>query len=205
MSKAQPCRFRIPVELRERLDRARWQFSNPGSEPLSISEVARRLLESGAQHPRLEHLAEIALLREQPTKALLRMRRKWEDDQDFSRSEWELLARYAEKGCEQHGFSSDSELPRESFAQLLEALLVVWSLRSRANPQLDNYYRRLLEHSQSDRYTLPEVVQGTILDLRESSGTTRPVYAARCLKVALDQEQLEPGANVHRALRPFLP
>ena len=45
-----------------------------------------------------------------------------EDDQEFSRYEWELLARYAEKGCEQHGFSSDSELPiRESFAQALEA------------------------------------------------------------------------------------
>jgi hypothetical protein len=114
--------IRIPVELRERLDRASWQFSDPGAEPLSISEVARRLLESGAQHPRLEHLADIALLREQPTKALLRMRRTWEDNQEFSRSDWELLARYAEKGCEQHGFSSDSELPsRESFAQVLEA------------------------------------------------------------------------------------
>jgi hypothetical protein len=83
---------------------------------LSISDVARLLLESGAQHPRLEHLAEIALLREQPTKALLRMRRKWEGDQEFSRSGWELLARYAEKGCEQHGFSSDRELNlREGF------------------------------------------------------------------------------------------
>jgi len=58
------------------------------------------------------------------------MRRKWEGDQEFSRSEWELLARYAEKGCEQHGFSS--QLPsRESFAQVLEAFLAVLSLRPR--------------------------------------------------------------------------
>jgi hypothetical protein len=62
------------------------------------------------------------------------------------------LARYAEKGCEQHGFSSDSELPsRESFAQLLEAFLAVWSLRSGANPQLDNCYRRHFEYSHSER------------------------------------------------------
>jgi hypothetical protein len=64
------------------------------------------------------------------------MRRKWEDDQDFSRWKWELLARYAEKGCEQHGFSSDSLGSRESFAQVLEPFLAVWSLRSGANPQL---------------------------------------------------------------------
>src|SRR5262249_10929067 len=96
--------IRIPVELRERLDRARWQFSDPGAEPLSISEVARRLLESGAQHPRLEHLAEIALLREQPTKALLRMRRKWEDDQEFSRSEWELLRATRKKDASSMAF-----------------------------------------------------------------------------------------------------
>src|SRR5215471_20598822 len=96
--------IRMPVEMLERLDRARYQFSDPGAEPLSISELARRLLESGAQHPRLEHLAEIALLREQPTKALLRMRRKWEDDQEFSRSEWELLARYAEKDASSMAF-----------------------------------------------------------------------------------------------------
>jgi hypothetical protein len=163
-------------------------------------------LEAGAQHPRLDHLAEIALLREQPTKALLRMRRKWEDDQEFSRSEWELLARYAEKGCEQHGFSSDSELPsRESFAQVLEAFLAVWSLRSAANPQLDRFYRCHLNFSGSERRTLAEVVQSIIVDLRESSGATRHLYAARILTVALDQEHLERGANVHLALRPFLP
>lgn len=198
--------IRIPVEMWELLDPARRQFSLPGSETLSISDVARLLLESGAQHPRLEHLAEIALLREQPTKALLRMRSKWEDDQEFSRSEWELLARYAEKGCNQHGFSSDSELPsRESFAQVLEAFLAVWSLRSGADPQLERFYRCHLTFSGSDRRTLAEVVQSIIVDLRELSGATRPLDAARILTVALDQEHLERGANVHLALRPFLP
>jgi hypothetical protein len=157
----------------------------------------------------MEHLAEIALLREQPTKAFLRMRRKWEDDQDFSRSQWELVARYAEKGCEQHGFSSASEFPsREAFAQVLEAFLGVWSLRSGANLQLDYFYRRQLSFSKSsqpDSRTLAEVVQSIIVDLRESSGATRPLYAARILTVALDQEHLERGANVHRGLRQFLP
>ena len=128
-----------------------------------------------------------------------------EDDQEFSRYEWELLARYAEKGCEQHGFSSDSELPiRESFAQVLEAFLAVWSLRSGAHPQLDRFYRCHLI-SGSERRNLAEVVQSIIVDLRNSSGTTRPLHAARILTVALDQEHLEPGANVRLALRPFLP
>jgi len=197
--------IRIPVETWEFLDRARRQFSLPGGETLSISDVARLLLEAGAQN-RLDDLVEIRDLLEQPTEALLGMRRKWEDDQESSRSEWDVLARHAEKGCEQHGFSSDHELPRdESFAQVLEAFLAVWSLRSGANPQLDNFYRRHLEHSHSERHTLPAVVQSIIADLRGSLATTRPLYAARSLKVALDEEQLEGGANVHRALRPFLP
>jgi len=89
---------------------------------LSISDVARLLLEAGAKD-RLYDLVEIRDLLEQPTEALLRMRRKWEDDQEFSRAERSVLARYVEKGCEQHGFSSDSELPsRESFAQVLESV-----------------------------------------------------------------------------------
>src|SRR5215831_13751481 len=53
-------------------------------------------------------------LLERPTEALLGMRRKWEDHQEFSRAEWEVLARYAEKGCEQHGFSSDESPSRET-------------------------------------------------------------------------------------------
>ena len=197
--------IRIPVERWELLDRARRQFSLPGRETLSISDVARLLLEAGAQN-RLDDLGEIRHLLEQPTEALLRMRRKWEDDQELSRAEWSVLARYLEKGCEQHGFTSDSELPsRESFAQVLEAFLAVWSLRSGANPELDNLYRNHLEYSPSERHTLPAVVQSIITDLRESSGSTRPIYAPRSLRLALGQEQLERGASVHGALRPFLP
>jgi len=40
--------IRIPVEMWEFLDRARPQFSLPGGETLSVSVVARRLLEAGA-------------------------------------------------------------------------------------------------------------------------------------------------------------
>ena len=82
----------------ERLDRARRPFSLPGCEILSISD-GRLLLEAGAKN-RLYDLVEICDLLEQPTEALLRMRRKWEDDQEFSRAEWSVLARYVEKGCE---------------------------------------------------------------------------------------------------------
>jgi hypothetical protein len=77
--------IRIPVEMWELLDRARRQFSLPGGETLSISDVVARLLaEAGAQN-RLDDLREIHDLLEQPTEALLGMRPKWEDDQEFSR------------------------------------------------------------------------------------------------------------------------
>ena len=72
-------------------------------------------------------------------------------------------------------------------------------------PELDKLYRNHLEYSPSERHTLPAVVQSIITDLRESSGSTRPIYAPRSLRLALGQEQLERGASVHGALRPFLP
>jgi len=54
------------------------------------------------------------------------MRRKREEDQEFSRANWDVLARYVEEDCEQHGFSSDQELPSyESFAQALEAVAML--------------------------------------------------------------------------------
>jgi hypothetical protein len=195
--------IRIPPKMWEFLDRERRQFSYPGAETLSISDVARCLLEAAARN-RLEDLVEIRDLLEQPTEALLRMRRMWEDDQEFSRAEWDVLARYVEKGCEQHGFSSDSELPGILRASARSVPRVV-SLGSSANPQLDKFYRGNFEHRQSERHTLPAVVQSIIADLRGSPGATRPLYATRNLKVALDHEQLEGGANVHRALRPFPP
>ena len=106
-----------------------------------ISEVARRLPEAGAQN-RLDDLVKIHDLPEQPTEALLRMRRKREDDQEFIRAQWDVLARYAEKGCEQHGFSSDSALPsRESFANCSKRSSPYARLRSDTNPQLDNFGR----------------------------------------------------------------
>jgi hypothetical protein len=165
----------------ERLDRARRQFFVSGMR--NLVDLRRRNALAGGWRTKpspSDDLVKIDDLLEQPTEAWLGMRRKWEDDQELSRAEWDVLVRYAEKGCEQHGFSSDSGLPsRESFAQLLEAFLAVWSLRSGENPQLDNFYRRHLEHSQSDRYTLPEVVQAIIVDIRQSSGTTGTLYAAR--------------------------
>ena len=207
--------IRISENFRAFLDRARKQFSNTRGESLSISDVAKLLLESAAES-RLDDRLETSDLLAHPTEALLRIRSKWEDNQELSRAEWTVLAQYVESGCEQ--LSSNPELPsRESFVQVLEAFLAVWSLRVHATSEMDRYYlgnlsgwtdqrdRGLGTHGQPDPEIVPTVVRRTIQDLRESPAAARPSHAGRNLYVALRDEQLRDGVSIHRALLPFLP
>jgi hypothetical protein len=206
--------IRISESFRAFLERARKQFSDTRGESLSISDVAKLLLESAAEN-RLDDRLETTDLLARPTEALLRIRRKWEDNQELTRAEWTVLAQYAEAGCEQ--LSSDPELPsRESFAQVLEAFVAVWSLRLHVTSDIDRYYlgnlsgwtdqdKALRTGGQPDPEIVPAVVRRMIRDLRESSGNARPSHAARNLYVALRDERLQGAASLHRALVPFLP
>lgn len=207
--------IRISDSVRAFLDRARKQFSDTRGEPISISDVAKSLLESAIENQMDDRLETTALLG-QPTEALLRIRRKWENNLELTRAEWTVLAQYVQSGCEE--LSSDPELPRrESFAQVLEAFLAVRSLRLHAAPEKDDYYLGNLSGwtDQGDRTPRggggrdPEIIaviiRRMVQDLRETSASERPSFAARNLYVALRDERLKGADSLNRALAPFLP
>ena len=213
-SQQQTLSIRVSESVRAFLDRARAQFSDTRGEALSISDVAKLLLE-GAIESRLDDRLETADLLADPTAALLGIRRKWEANQQLTRAEWTVLGQYVQGGCDNP--SSDPELPsRESFAQLLEALLAVRALRLHHSADLDHYYlgnlsgwteqgEKILTAGQQGADIVPAVVRRMIDDLRNAPAVARPPFAGRNIYVAVRDERLEGADSLNRVLLPFLP
>jgi hypothetical protein len=101
--------IRIPDALREFLEQSQQVISNGGGESVSISEVAKTLLES-AKNDGLDFRLEAAELMLSPTQSLCRIRRKWEYKQALSRAEWILLGYYIQAACEE--LSENPVLPK---------------------------------------------------------------------------------------------
>ena len=115
--------IRIPDALREFLEQPQQVISNGGGESVSISEIAKTLLES-AKNDGLDFRLEAAELMLSPTQSLCRIRRKWEYKQALSRAEWILLGYYIQAACEE--LSENPVLPSpRAFAVVLQSLLAV--------------------------------------------------------------------------------
>jgi len=209
-SQQQTLSIRVSEEVRAFLERARKQFSDSRGSNVSISDVAKVLLET-AIDSRLDDRLETVDLLSDPTAALFAIRKKWEDDQPLTRAEWIVLGHYVQSGCEH--LSSDPELPtRQSFAQLLEALLAIRELRRHPALELDHFYvsnlsgwsdHRVLTAGPQAAEILPAVVRRMIQDLE--NGTARHPFVGRTIYVALRDEQLESVDSLNRVLWPFLP
>ena len=75
-SQQQTLSIRIPESLREFLELSREFITDRNREAVSISDVAKLLLES-ARQDRLDFRFEAAELQQSPTSALLKIRQKW--------------------------------------------------------------------------------------------------------------------------------
>ena len=137
-SQQQTLSIRVSEEVRAFLERARKQFSDTQGSNVSISDVAKVLLETAIES-RLDDRLETTDLLANPTASLFGIRKKWEEKQQLTRAAWIVLGQYVQSGCDNP--SNDPELPtRESFAQLLDALLAIRELRHHHAPELDHYY-----------------------------------------------------------------
>ena len=85
--------IRVSDSLRDFLERSKEVISFGRDETVSISDVAKMLLES-AMEDLLDHRLEVAKLSEFPTESLVAIRKKWQGGQPLSRAEWVFLARY---------------------------------------------------------------------------------------------------------------
>jgi hypothetical protein len=177
--------IRISDELREFLERSRRVISNGRGEPVSISDIAKILLES-ARDDRLDFRLEVAELQDTPTESLLAIRRKWEDLHGLSRAEWIFLAQYIQGACEHP--SGNSRMPAaRTLVVLLEALLAVRALRADQGVGLDRYYlgnlgmpgAAGLNERQIDPQLVPQVIAGLIQGLRAPFTARKPTLAGR--------------------------
>src|ERR1700722_7794047 len=87
---------RISDAMRQRLENARHLIAKTSGEPVSLSDVAKRFLETAQ-----DDTVEASELMSRPTEALLNIRRKWERHKNLSRAEWITLGYYIQVGCEQ--------------------------------------------------------------------------------------------------------
>ena len=111
--------IRISDTLRNFLEASKGVIANACKESVSISDVAKFLLES-ARDDRLDFRLEVAELQQTPTESLLRIRRKWERRNPLARAEWIFLAKYIWVACEE--ISENPMMPDPStLALVLEA------------------------------------------------------------------------------------
>jgi hypothetical protein len=110
--------IRISNTLRNFLEESKDVIANERHESVSISDVAKVLLES-ARDDRLDFRLEVAELQQTPTESLFRIRRKWEQRNPLARAEWIFLAKYIRVACEE--ISENPMMPDHTLALVLEA------------------------------------------------------------------------------------
>jgi hypothetical protein len=103
--------IRVSNSLREFLERSKDVIAREYGQSVSMSDVARMLIES-ARSDCLDFRFEVADLQQEPTDALWAIRKKWEKQQALSRAEWILLGHYIQLACE--GVSENPAMPRAS-------------------------------------------------------------------------------------------
>src|SRR5690348_13060095 len=100
---------RISDGFRQRLERLRQRLTNKTGAEVSTSEIARQLLES-ARDDRLELLDLLA----DPAAALRQVRREAAAQLPLTRTEWTLIAHFAQQGIEALKEATANRVSRES-------------------------------------------------------------------------------------------
>jgi hypothetical protein len=200
---------RISDALRRRLESARELLGRANGDSMSISEVAKRFLES-AQDDDIEASELFA----RPTESLLDIRRKWEGGQSISRAEWQVLGYYLQVGCE-----SPRQEPKspslESYAVLLEAFVAALALLEPGkNHEIDYEYLWNLVSEPLEpgmdvkRDAIIEAARQCIRKLREPSAEARkssPIFIGRNLRFLFKDERLRAVGALNERMRPYMP
>ena len=200
---------RISDALRRRLESARELLGRANGDSMSISEVAKRFLES-AQDDDIEASELFA----RPTETLLDIRHKWEGGQSISRAEWQVLGYYLQVGCESPRQDSNSPRP-ESYAVLLEAFAAAFALLEPGkNHEIDYEYlwnlvsERLEPGMDVKRAAIIDAARHCIRKLREPSAEARkssPVFIGRNLRFLFKDERLRAVGALNEKMRPYMP
>jgi hypothetical protein len=193
--------LRISEALRSRLEGIRELVSRRKEESVTMSEVAKQLLEAAGD----EHMEEVNLY-QSPTESLLSIRRKVAEKRPLSKAEWAFVAQYVQRGMES---AEKNPISPESFAGVLEAFRALYPERKThvmhngyylGNLSLDSY-----ERQGTDDAAVLAGVEATIRRVRESARPYTPVQCARNLYVLLDREQFASVETINATLAPYWP
>lgn len=197
---------RISDALRARLERLKELLSLKSGENVSTSEVAKQLLES-AREDRLE----VAELLSDATKSLAQARRKIEAGYSLSRSEWIVVAYFAQQGTEQYSnLASTYPVSGETMRGILEAFLAAYKIR-RPTKAVDDakYLGNLPILSEEGEDVLNRkglavcaVVERLIQRVSEPDFYRWPQFAARNLYELLEEEHFPNIEALNSALKP---
>jgi hypothetical protein len=201
---------RISDAMRRRLEGAQRLISRTNGAAVSISDVAKRFLES-AQDDRIEAGDLLA----EPTETLINIRRKWERGLSLSRAEWQVMGYYLQEGCEH--ITEGPELPSaESFVDLTKAFIAALGVRDGAKNlfELDHYYLgNLGDPAEADEKAInaESVIKLSRrwvdrINEARANGTRRPTpgFIGRNLYVVFRDERLRGVQPLNEVLRPYM-
>lgn len=199
---------RISDAMRRRLEGARHLLAKKTGEPLSISEVANRFLETAQ-----DDSFEASELFSRPTETLLNIRRKLEQRRSLSRAEWQVFGYYLQQGCE--AAPEGPRLPSiESYVAMLEAFLAALALLGPGkNHELDYEYLwnlvadPLRLEMDVTRDEIIKAARQNLRRLKDSSPATEkwvPTFIGRNLRLVFSDERLRRIEAVNQTLRPYL-
>ena len=201
---------RIDDTLRCRLERARQLSASKTGAAVSISEIAKRFLES-ARDDRLEVVDLLA----DPTGSLLQIRRKGEAGRVLSRAEWTTLAHFVRHGVEATSAHAPHAVSPASLVALLDAFAAVYDLRLAPDARLEAYYlgnlppasRPPSKSASRSKPSAPGALQRALADtrrhLQDPSAMWVPLMLGRNLFVLLDEDHLPGAEDLTQAFRPY--
>lgn len=201
--------IRISEFMRDYLERAKEIINSEPGQSYSTSDVAKLLLDS-LKEDRPDFRLDVAHLQAAPTESLVAIRMKSHQRQPLSLAELVFLSLYIRVACEE--LSEDPTKPdAASYVAVLEAVLAIRALRTQRGEGVDRWYREAIgaaawgEYKDDDPSSVPSLYARVIRQLRESPGSTKPVFAGRAFDIAVRLEAIPDVLSLNHALDPFLP
>lgn len=154
-----------------------------------------------------------------PTASLYHIRKKWESQHALSAAEWDVLIHYVQIGAEEEVQEPPLLWPaipsREAYIALLDAFEAVYVSRKNPDSKHTWYYVRNLggdsagvrtsdEKPEQNHQAVLKQISARKLLLKPSEKWERPGSVARCLLVAIRDEEVE-SSKLDQVLAPFWP
>lgn len=191
---------RITSDLRNKLQRIRELESTRTGQVVSLSDVAKKLLESG----RYDRLEVVELLSD-PTAALVRIRRKADAGHVLGRAEWTVVGRFVREGLEAFSTAVSRLLSPTSLVTVVDAFQALIAERSENRSVRNDVYLEALTSERPPSSDLTDEAFHQLLDdVRQrvlAGDGNRFFLVGRSLCTFLEEERAVSALSIDQVLR----